>query len=73
MNKNGKPFYAGKGKPTDHEGNTYDPWIMAVEKAWAKANNAGYDGIEAASGDGVERHRKVEYSFAINGKNAFYC
>ena len=72
-NKNGIPFYAGKGKSTASEGNTYDPWVMAVEKAWAKANNAGYDGIEAASADGVERHRKVEYSFAVTGKSAFYC
>lgn len=70
-NKNDKPYYAGIGKSSDAE--TYDPWVMAVEKAWAKANNDGYDGIEGASGDGLERVRKVEYSFAVTGKSAFYC
>lgn len=70
-NKNDKPYYAGIGKSDDAE--TYDPWVMAVEKAWAKANNDGYDGIEGASGDGLERVRKVEYSYAVTGKSAFYC
>lgn len=72
-NRNGTPYYAGKGNSHDSEGNTYDPWVMAVEKAWAKANNAGYDGIEGASADGIERQRKVEYSFAVTGKSAYYC
>jgi hypothetical protein len=46
---------------------------MAVEKAWAKVNKGGYDGIEGASGDGKERVRMVEYSYAVTGKSAFYC
>lgn len=75
-NKNGKPIYAGVGKmemPEGSEETMYDAWVMAVEKAWAKANNGGYDGIEGASSDGQERVRKVEYSFAVTGKSAFYC
>ena len=73
-NKNGKPYYAGIGKIVDTEGGSaYDPWVMAVEKAWAKANNEGYDGIEGTRADGKELVRKVEYSFAVTGKSAFYC
>ena len=72
-NQAGQPFYAGKGKSNAPDGNSYDPWVMAVEKAWAKANDDGYDGIEGASGDGKEYVRKVEYSFAVTGKSAFYC
>lgn len=75
-NKNGKPYYAGVGKMEVQEGTEdtkYDAWVMAVEKAWAKANNGGYDGIEGASADGRERVRKVEYSYAVTGKSAFYC
>lgn len=75
-NKNGRPYYAGVGKmetPEGSEETMYDAWVMAVEKAWAKANNGGYDGIEGASADGQERVRKVEYSFAVTGKSAFYC
>lgn len=68
-NKNGTPFYAGKGKSEALEGNTYDPWVMAVEKAWAKANNAGYDGIRGSN----TGSRNVEYSFALTGKSAFFC
>lgn len=70
-NLNGKPYYAGVGKTENAE--SYDPWVMVVEKAWAKANNDGYDGIEGASADGKERVRRVEYSFAVTGKSAFYC
>ena len=72
-NKNGHPIYAGVCKPENQEADFYDPWVMAVEKAWAKVNSGGYDGIEGASGDGQERVRKVEYSFAVTGKSAFYC
>lgn len=72
-NKNDKPIYAKEGASTPVEENSYDPWVMAVEKAWAKANNDGYDGIEGASADGKERVRNVEYSFAVTGKSAFYC
>lgn len=72
-NKNNNPIYAKAGLSKNSEEGSYDPWVMAVEKAWAKANNAGYDGIEGASGDGQERVRKVEYSFAVTGKSAFYC
>lgn len=71
-NKNDRPIYAQEGQTTESDA-SYDPWVMAVEKAWAKANNEGYDGIEGASADGVERTRKVEYSFAVTGKSAFYC
>lgn len=70
-NINNTPCYAGVGKTENAE--CYDPWVMAVEKAWAKANNDGYDGIEGASADGKERVRRVEYSFAVTGKSAFYC
>lgn len=66
-----KPYYAGKGK--SETPGTYDPWVMAVEKAWAKANDDGYEGIEGASADGKEHVRRVEYSFAVTGKSAFYC
>ena len=71
-NKNGRPFYAKEGNSNPDEP-SYDPWVMAVEKAWAKANNEGYDGIEGGSPDGIERSRKVEYSFAVTGKSAYYC
>ena len=71
-NKNDKPIYAKEGASPQTE-DSYDPWVMAVEKAWAKANNDGYDGIEGASADGKERYRMMEYSFAITGKSAFYC
>ena len=71
---NDTPIYAGIGKNSENqEANTYDPWVMAVEKAWAKANGNGYDGIVGASADGEERERRVEYSFAVTGKSAFYC
>lgn len=70
-NKAGRPIYAREGKSSEE--NSYDPWVMAVEKAWAKANNSGYDGIEGARADGKERVREVEYSFAVTGKSAFYC
>lgn len=70
--KDNHPYYAGKGKTADGSG-SYDPWVMAVEKAWAKVNGDGYDGIEGASGDGKEVERQVEYSFAVTGKSAFYC
>lgn len=72
-NQGGQPYYAGKGRSNDSEGSSYDPWVMAVEKAWAKANDNGYDGIEGGSVDGKECVRKVEYSFAVTGKSAFYC
>lgn len=72
-NKNGTPFYAGFGNNKGAEDNTYDPWVMAVEKAWAKVNEGGYDGIEGVGGDGTERVRRVEYSYAVTGKSAFYC
>lgn len=71
-NRDGRPFYAKEGKSDDPEGNSYDPWVMAVEKAWAKANDDGYDGIEGTS-ISQERMRRVEYSFAVTGKSAFYC
>lgn len=72
-NNSGYPIYAGFGKDKDNDGSTYDPWVMAVEKAWAKANNGGYNGIEGASSDGQERVRMMEYSYAVTGKSAFYC
>lgn len=72
-NSNDEPWYAKVGKSNGQEIGTYDPWVMAVEKAWAKANNDGYDGIEGARGDGKEYVRRVEYSFAVTGKPAFYC
>lgn len=72
-NRSGHPIYAGIGKSNESTEGTYDPWVMAVEKAWAKVNNNGYDGIEGASGDGKESVRMVEYSYAVTGKSAFYC
>lgn len=72
-NQGGEPFYAGKGKSDDPEGHSYDPWVMAIEKAWAKANDNGYDGIQGSTEDGKEIERKVEFSFAVTGKSAFYC
>ncbi len=72
-NQNGTPYYAGKGKSNNTEGTSYNPWVMAVEKAWAKANGHGYDGIVGASGSGREYVRKVEYSYAVTGRSAFYC
>lgn len=72
-NRNGTPYYAGFGKNNSEDNSKYNPWVMAVEKAWAKANNDGYDGIEGASADGLERVRKMEYSYAVTGKSAFYC
>jgi len=73
-NLNDTPYYAKKGiqSPQAPDG-SYDPWVMAVEKAWAKINGNGYDGIEGAREDGKEYERKVEYSFAVTGKSAFYC
>ena len=72
--QNDEPYYAKKGiqNPNAQEG-SYDPWVMAVEKAWAKINGNGYDGIEGAREDGKEYERKVEYSYAVTGKTAFYC
>lgn len=68
------PYYAKKGIPSPKAADgSYDPWVMAVEKAWAKINGNGYDGIEGAREDGKEYERKVEYSFAVTGKSAFYC
>ena len=67
-NHGGQPLYAKQGKSCDPEGNSYDPWVMVVEKAWAKANDNGYDGIV-----GSNLTRRVEYSFAVTGKPAFYC
>lgn len=73
-NKNDEPYYAKKGILTsDNQEGSYDPWVMAVEKAWAKINGNGYDGIVGAREDGKEYERKVEYSFAVTGKTAFYC
>lgn len=66
-NINNIPYYAGKGKRMYGE-NTYDPWVMAVEKAWAKVNNNGYDGIV-----GSATTRRLEYSYAVTGKSAYYC
>ena len=71
-NQGGHPIYAGKGNSNDPKGNSYDPWVMAVEKAWAKANNDGYQGIVGTS-DSKELMRHVEYSFAVTGKSTFYC
>lgn len=73
-NMDNNPHYAKKGihsKESALDG--YDPWVMAVEKAWAKVNGNGYNGIEGAREDGKEVERKVEYSFAVTGKSAFYC
>lgn len=72
-NQSGSPVYAGVGNMKNESNDAYDPWVMAVEKAWAKVNNGGYDGIEGASSDGKERVRMVEYSYAVTGKTAFYC
>lgn len=72
-NQSGSPVYAGVGNMKNESNDAYDPWVMAVEKAWAKVNKGGYDGIEGASADGQERVRKVEYSYAVTGKSAFYC
>lgn len=73
-NKNNEPYYARKGvQAQDNQDASYDPWVMAVEKAWAKINGHGYDGIVGAREDGKEYERKVEYSFAVTGKTAFYC
>ncbi len=72
-NKDGRPIYAGIGKNKSSDNSSYDPWVMAVEKAWAKVNNGGYDNIEGADSDGHERVRMVEYSYAVTGKSAFYC
>lgn len=72
-NKHNRPIYADVGKPVISDSNSYNPWVMAVEKAWAKANNGSYENIEGASSDGQERVRMVEYSFAVTGKSAFYC
>lgn len=72
-NRGGRPIYAGIGKSKDPDSDTYNPWVMAVEKAWAKANSGSYDNIEGASDDGKERVRMVEYSYAVTGKSAFYC
>ena len=58
-NSGNQPYYAKRGNSDGMEEGTYDPWVMVVEKAWAKANNNGYDGIEGASADGKERVRKV--------------
>lgn len=71
-NKDNNPKYAKRGVQTGDAGD-YNSWVMAVEKAWAKVNNNGYDGIEGARSDGKEFERKVEYSFAVTGKSAFYC
>ena len=71
--RNGTPIYAGVGKMKTESNDSYDPWVMAVEKAWAKVNKRGYDGIEGASADGKEKERMVEYSYAVTGKTAFYC
>ncbi|MBQ7853179.1 MAG: hypothetical protein IJ342_09980 [Muribaculaceae bacterium] len=72
-NKYDRPIYAGIGQSKATELSSYNPWVMAVEKAWAKANNGSYDHIEGASADGQERVRMVEYSYAVTGKSAFYC
>ena len=72
-NQSGTPVYAGIGKIKADSNDAYDPWVMAVEKAWAKVNKGGYDAIEGASADGQERVRMVEYSYAVTGKTAFYC
>lgn len=73
-NLNDIPHYAKKGiQSSQASDDSYDPWVMAVEKAWAKINGNGYDGIEGAREDGKEYERKVEYSFAVTGKSAFYC
>ncbi|MBE6250686.1 MAG: hypothetical protein E7111_03430 [Bacteroidales bacterium] len=72
-NQGGTPIYAGVGKMKEEPSDAYDPWVMAVEKAWAKVNKGGYDAIEGASADGEERVRMVEYSYAVTGKTAFYC
>ena len=70
----GEPYYAKRGvQAKDAPKDCYDPWVMAVEKAWAKVNGDGYDGIEGARRDGKEVERQVEYSFAVTGKSAFYC
>lgn len=71
-NKDNNPKYAQRGLQIGDTGD-YNAWVMAVEKAWAKVNNNGYDGIEGARTDGKEFERKVEYSFAVTGKSAFYC
>ncbi len=71
-NKDNHPHYAKRGVSANEPG-SYDPWVMAVEKAWAKVNGDGYDGIEGARSDGKEVERQVEYSFAVTGKSAFYC
>lgn len=72
-NDGDRPIYAGMGNMKVQSSDAYDPWVMAVEKAWAKVNKGGYDGIEGTSGDGKERVRMVEYSYAVTGKSAFYC
>lgn len=72
IDANGQPIYAKQGISNDPEGSSYDPWVMAIEKAWAKTNNNGYEGIRGTS-ESKERVRKVEYSFAVTGQSAFYC
>lgn len=72
IDNNGYPIYAKQGDSKEAEGASYDPWVMAVEKAWAKTNGDGYDGIQGTSMS-KEQMRRVEYSFAVTGKSAFYC
>lgn len=73
-NLNDVPYYAKKGIQSEGAPDgSYDPWVMAVEKAWAKVNGNGYDGIQGAREDGKEYERKVEYSYAVTGMSAFYC
>ena len=67
--ENEEPLYAKISKDL---GDGFDIWVMAVEKAWAKVNG-GYEKIEGSSSDGNERVRRVEYSYALTGKNAYYC
>ena len=50
-NQDNHPKYADKGT-SKTDPSAYDPWVMAVEKAWAKVNGGGYDNIEGARSDG---------------------
>lgn len=65
-NINDKPCYAGKGNSAASD--SYNPWVMAVEKAWAKTNGHGYEGIE-----GHYLTKNIDYSFALTGESAYSC